>query len=150
MTDFSKRSSFPFPDLFANAMCYFAVLRRLLSTFPILRLTRQYFILTFLLTEFHGIQPTVDVQDKVHLEGLGLAMESAHCNQQRENTSLKLESTYYVLLGVKGWVGGREGGGGTGDDDMRRCYRDDSWRKRWEIRRREKIHFRSKAPRTVG
>lgn len=31
------------------------------------------------LTEFHRVQPAVDVQDQVHLEGLGLAVESAHC-----------------------------------------------------------------------
>lgn len=33
-----------------------------------------------ILTEFHRVKPAVDVQDQVHFEGLGFAMEPAHCN----------------------------------------------------------------------
>jgi len=30
------------------------------------------------LTQVHRIEPAVDVQDEIHFEGLGLAVQSAH------------------------------------------------------------------------
>lgn len=76
-----------------------------LTEFPVILLAKikvknkQHFILTFPLTELHRIEPTVDVQDEIHLEGLRLAVKSAHCNPQKENASLKHESTYCYIGG---------------------------------------------------
>lgn len=35
------------------------------------------------LTQLHRVQPAVDIQDEIHLEGFGLAMQPDHCNMQK-------------------------------------------------------------------